>query len=75
MLKITVSTEAEKEEILRQSEYVHDFMVEIPYRTWYGKKKYKYCSLDSRECGTLMHLYMAPEFIEVVPISIENETA
>ena len=55
-MKIIVESEEEKQKLLEQSEYIHDFMFECG-KQWIG--------LDSDKAGTLMHLYMAPDTIIV----------
>jgi hypothetical protein len=62
-MKIIVETEEIKQEILKQSKYIHDFLI--------NKDDIKDLSkdwligLDSDKAGILMHLYMAPQIIEV----------
>lgn len=68
-MKIYVSTQEEKDEIIAQSEYVHYFMVQIRGRkgraiNWKG--------LDSDKAGLLMHLYTYPEGIIVDPEMAKN---
>jgi len=53
-MKIIVNSEEEKQELLKQSEYLHNFVV---------KAKGIWESLDSDRAGTLMHIYMHPDMI------------
>jgi hypothetical protein len=62
-MKIIVESEEQKQELLRQSEYVHDFLVNKDDIKGLGKNWL--IGLDSDRAGILMHLYMAPEIIEV----------
>lgn len=66
MIKIYVSTEEEKEIIINQSRYIHDFLEVVKYKTNNGIKQ-KYIGLDSDKANFLMHIYMAPEIIIVDP--------
>lgn len=65
MIKIYVDTEEEKQELLNQSDYIHDFVKIIKYKTKNGEVKEKYISLDSDKASALMHIYIAPEIIIV----------
>jgi hypothetical protein len=62
-MKIIVESEEQKQELLRQSQYVHDFPVNKDDIKGLGKNWL--IGLDSDRAGILMHLYMAPEIIEV----------
>jgi hypothetical protein len=62
-MKIIVDSEELKQEILKQSEYIHDFLVNKDDIKGLGKNWL--IGLDSDKAGILMHLYMAPEIIEV----------
>ena len=62
-MKIIVETEELKEEILKQSKYVHDFLINKNDVKGLGKDWL--IGLDSDKAGILMHLYMAPQIIEV----------
>jgi hypothetical protein len=64
-MKIIVESEEQKQELLRQSEYIHDFLVNKDDIKGLGKNWL--IGLDSDRAGTLMHLYCAPEIIEVQP--------
>jgi hypothetical protein len=64
-MKIYVDTEEQKQELLRQSEYIHDFVEVIKLKTKNGKIKEKWIGLDSDRAGTLMHIYMNPDMIIV----------
>ena len=62
-MKIIVETEELKQEILKQSEYIHNFLINKDdiknlCKDWL-------IGLDSDKAGILMHLYMAPQIIEV----------
>jgi hypothetical protein len=65
MLKIVVNTEEEKQELIRQSKYVHDFLICKDDVKELGKNWI--IGLDSDKAGTLMHLYTAPHIIKVDP--------
>jgi hypothetical protein len=62
-MKIIVETEEIKQEILKQSEYIHDFLINKDDVKSIGKDWI--IGLDSDKAGILMHLYMAPQIIEV----------
>ena len=62
-MKIIVETEEQKQEILKQSEYIHDFLINKDDIKDLGKDWL--IGLDSDKAGILMHLYMAPQIIEV----------
>ena len=62
-MKIIVESEELKQEILKQSEYIHDFLISKKDTKELGKNWL--IGLDSDRAGILMHLYMAPEIIEV----------
>lgn len=64
-MKIYVSNSIEKENILRQSEYIHDFLEIIKYRNKKGEVKEKLIGLDSNKAGALMHIYMNPDVIVI----------
>jgi hypothetical protein len=64
-MKIIVETEKQKQEILKQSEYIHDFL--INEEDVKSLDKNWLIGLDPDKAGILMHLYMAPEIIEVDP--------
>ncbi len=55
-MKIYVKTEEQKQRLLEESEYIHDFVERIGDK-WVG--------LDSDKAGTLMHIYMHPDIIIV----------
>lgn len=62
-MKIIVETEALKQEILEQSQYIHDFLINKEDIKGLGRDWL--IGLDSDKAGILMHLYMAPQIIEV----------
>jgi hypothetical protein len=62
-MKIIVETEELKQEILKQSEYIHNFLINKDDIKNLGKDWL--IGLDSNKAGILMHLYMAPQIIEV----------
>lgn len=64
-MKIIVESEELKQEILEQSEYIHDFL--ITNSDIQNLDKDWIIGLDSDKAGILMHLYMAPQIIEVDP--------
>ena len=65
MIKIYVDTEEEKQNLLDQSKYIHDFIEIVKVKTKDGKEKERWIGLDSNKAGGLMHIYMAPEIIIV----------
>ena len=62
-MKIIVETEALKQEILEQSQYIHDFLINKDDIKGLGRDWL--IGLDSDKAGILMHLYLAPQIIEV----------
>jgi len=64
-MKIYVDTEEEKQNLLRESEYIHDFLEVVKHKTKEGKVKEQWIGLDSDKAGTLMHIYMNPDIITV----------
>lgn len=62
-MKIIVETEALKQEILEQSQYIHDFLINKDDIKGLGRDWL--IGLDSDKAGILMHLYMTPQIIEV----------
>jgi len=64
-MKIYVNTEEEKQELLNQSKYIHDFLEVVKYKNKKGKKKTKWIGLDSNKANTLMHIYMSADIIVV----------
>ena len=60
---VVIDLEKEKQEILKQSKYIHDFLINKDDVKGLGKDWI--IGLDSDKAGTLMHLYMAPQIIEV----------
>ena len=62
-MKIIVETEELKQEILKQSEYIHNFLIDKDDIKDLSKDWL--IGLDSDKAGILMHLYMAPQIIEV----------
>ncbi len=68
IMKIIVESEQLKQEILKQSEYIHDFLINKDDVKSLGKDWM--IGLDSDKAGILMHIYMAPEIIEVVKKNI-----
>ena len=65
LMKIIVETEEQKQDLLNQSEYIHDFLINKDDIKGLGRNWL--IGLDSDKAGALMHLYMAPEIIEVDP--------
>lgn len=65
-MKIIVDSQEIKEEIISQSKYIHDFIINQDDINDLGKDWL--IGLDSDKAGILMHLYMAPQIIEVKPI-------
>ena len=68
IMKIIVESEQLKQEILKQSEYIHDFLINKDDIKSLGEDWM--IGLDSDKAGILMHIYMAPEIIEVVKKNI-----
>ncbi len=64
-MKIIVETEEQKQDLLQQSEYIHNFL--ISQEDVKNKGRNWLIGLDSNKAGILMHLYMAPQIIEVQP--------
>jgi hypothetical protein len=62
-MKIIVESEELKQEIIKQSEYIHNFL--INKNDIKGLEKDWLIGLDSDKAGILMHIYMAPQIIEV----------
>ena len=62
---IYVNTEEEKQDLLKQSKYIHDFLEVVRFKDKTGKRIDKWIGLDSSKAGTLMHIYMAPDIIVV----------
>jgi hypothetical protein len=64
-MKIIVQSEELKQEIIKQSEYIHNFLINKDDIKGLGKDWL--IGLDSDKAGMLMHIYMAPQIIEVNP--------
>ena len=64
-MKIIVQSEELKQEIIKQSEYIHNFLINKDDIKGLGKDWL--IGLDSDKAGILMHIYMAPQIIEVNP--------
>ena len=62
-MKIIVESEELKQEILKQSEYIHNFLINKDDVKNLGKDWM--IGLDSDKAGILMHIYMSPQIIEV----------
>jgi hypothetical protein len=62
-MKIIVESEELKQEIIKQSEYIHNFLINKDDIKGLGKDWL--IGLDSDKAGILMHLYMNPQIIEV----------
>lgn len=62
-MKIILDSEEEKQSLIDQSKYIHDFKIIL--RGKKGKSKFTLKGLDSDKANTLMHLYLNPELIEV----------
>ena len=65
MIKIYVDTEEEKQQLLKESEYIHDFVEVFKLRNKKGEVVEKVIGLDSDKASTLMHIYMNPDIIVV----------
>ena len=62
-MTILVETQELKDELLKESKYLHDYVYigrsrKTGKTNWYG--------LDSTKAGILMHLYLNPDLIQVV---------
>lgn len=64
-MKIIVDTQQEKDELIQQSRYIHDFYIKIRGNR---KRVIQWKGLDSDKAGILMHIYMCPDCIEVKEI-------
>ena len=62
MIKIIVDSEELKQQILRESKYVHDYKLVIRSNKTGKEKMYM---LDDQKAGLLMHIYTNPDIIEV----------
>ena len=71
MVKIYVESEEEKQKIINESEYIHDFIEIIKIKDKQGNIKRKYIGLDSDKANCLMHIYMNPDMIIVRPNKIK----
>ena len=65
MIKIYVDTKEEKQQLLKESEYIHDFVEVFKLRNKKGEIVEKVIGLDSDKAGILMHIYMNPDIIVV----------
>ena len=65
MMKIYVDSEEEKQELIDQSRYIHDFLEVVKFKTKSGEIKERWIGLDSDKAGVLMHIYMAEKIIIV----------
>jgi len=65
MIKIYVDTEEDKQSLIDQSKYIHDFLEVVKCKDKDGNPNEKWIGLDSYKAGGLMHIYMAPEIIIV----------
>jgi hypothetical protein len=65
-VKFIVKTEEEKEELLKASEYLHNFC-SIGYNSRFGKLRYESLDSDIMAVNWFMHLYTTPDAIEVKP--------
>jgi len=63
--KIFVSSEEEKQCLIEQSKYIHDFAIKIRGRK---SQKINWKCLDADKAGILMHIYTCPDDIEVLNI-------
>ena len=62
-MKIIVETEEQKQELINQSEYIHNFLINKDDIKGLGRNWL--IGLDSDKAGTLMHLYLNPEIMIV----------
>ena len=64
-MQIIVNSEEEKQDILNQSKYIHDFLEVVKYKNKKGKNKEKWIGLDPDKAGILMHIYMCPDIVVI----------
>jgi len=64
-MEIHVNSQEEKDNLIKQSQYIHDFVKVVKSRKKNGGKKTKWIGLDSDKAGTLMHIYLNPDMIVV----------
>lgn len=64
-MEIYVNNIEEKEILLKESKYIHDFMKILKIKTKDGKVTQKVIGLDSDKANTLMHIYMNPDMIKI----------
>jgi hypothetical protein len=64
-MKIIVESEELKNEIIKQSKYVYDFIIDTDSTRKLNNKKNV---LDGNMVCILMHLYMAPHIIQIDPL-------
>lgn len=62
---ILVENQSQKDNLIKQSEYIHDFVEVVEVQQKSGIIETAYIGLDSDKAGTLMHLYMNPDMIKV----------
>ena len=60
MIKIIVDSEKLKQQLIDESEYIHDFV------EFTGLFKKQVISLDSDKANTLMHIHKNPDIITVI---------
>lgn len=70
MIKIIVDSEETKQDLLKQSEYIHDFVIEAENSNM-PRPDY-IMGLDPEKASTLMHIYMNPDLIIVQDPIIEQ---
>lgn len=68
-MKIIVGTEEAKKQLIKESEYIHDFQV----ATNKSKNKSEWIGLDSAKASILMHIHINPDMIIVEKNIEENE--
>lgn len=66
MIKIIVDSEELKQQLIEESEYIHDFV------EFTGFFKKQVISLDSNKASTLMHIYTSPDLITVIKNDISD---
>ena len=64
-MKIYVATKEQKQKLLSESKYIHDFIETVRTRGEYGQMKTKVVSLNSNRCNTLMHIHLNPDMVIV----------
>ena len=64
-MEIFVDSEEQKQRLLEESIYIHNFMEPVHYKNKNGRSKIKWIGLDSDKAGLLMHIYLNPDIIKI----------